>query len=133
MIFDTHITDDTDALRDTVKRMCDVELAPRAAQIDHNNAFPMDMWKKLGDLGLLGISVAEEYGGTGMGYLAHTVAMEEVSRASASVGLAYGAHSNLCVNNLYFNGTGAQKKKYLPNLVSGVFVVTLAMSATRSS
>ncbi len=91
MIFDTHISDDTDALRDSVKRMCDDELAPRAAQIDHDNAFPMDMWKKLGDLGLLGISIPEEFGGTGLGYLAHTVAMEEVSRASASVGLAYGA------------------------------------------
>src|SRR5260221_11336546 len=128
MIFDTHITDDTDALRDTVKRMCDVELAPRAAQIDHNNAFPMDMWKKLGDLGLLGISVAEEYGGTGMGYLAHTVAMEEVSRASASVGLAYGAHSNLCVNNLFLNGSEAPRRKYLPGLWSGEGVGALAMS-----
>ena len=116
MLFDTHITDDTDALRDSVKRMCDAELAPRAAAIDHDNHFPMDMWKKLGDLGLLGISVAEEYGGTGMGYLAHTVAMEEVSRASGSVGLAYGAHSNLCVNNLYLNGNEAQKAKYLPKL-----------------
>ena len=128
MIFDTHITDDTDALRDSVKRMCDVELAPRAAAIDHDNHFPMDMWKKFGDLGLLGISVAEEYGGTGMGYLAHTVAMEEVSRASGSVGLAYGAHSNLCVNNLYLNGSEEQKKKYLPKLCSGEFVGALAMS-----
>ena len=128
MIFDTHISDDTDALRDSVKRMCDDELAPRAAQIDHDNAFPMDMWKKLGDLGLLGISVSEEYGGTGLGYLAHTVAMEEVSRASASVGLAYGAHSNLCVNNMYLNGSEAQRKKYLPKLCSGEHVGALAMS-----
>ena len=128
MIFDTHITDDTDALRDTVKRMCDVELAPRAAAIDQQNVFPMDMWKKLGDLGLLGISIPEEYGGTGLGYLAHTVAMEEVSRASASVGLAYGAHSNLCVNNLFLNGSEAQRKKYLPKLSSGEFVGALAMS-----
>ena len=128
MIFDTHISDDTDALRDSVKRMCDDELAPRAAQIDHDNAFPMDMWKKLGDLGLLGISVPEEYGGTGLGYLAHTVAMEEVSRASASVGLAYGAHSNLCVNNMYLNGSEAQRKKYLPKLCSGEHVGALAMS-----
>jgi isovaleryl-CoA dehydrogenase len=128
MLFDTHVTDDTDALRDTVKRMCDVELAPRAAQIDHDNHFPMDMWKKLGDLGLLGVSVPEEFGGTGMGYLAHTVAMEEVSRASASVGLAYGAHSNLCVNNLYLNGNDAQRKKYLPKLCSGEHVGALAMS-----
>jgi isovaleryl-CoA dehydrogenase len=128
MIFDTHISDDTDALRDAVKRMCDTELAPRAAQIDRDNAFPMDMWKKLGDLGLLGISIPEEFGGTGLGYVAHTVAMEEVSRASASVGLAYGAHSNLCVNNLYLNGTEAQRNKYLPKLCSGEFVGALAMS-----
>ncbi len=128
MIFDTHISDDTDALRDSVKRMCDDELAPRAAAIDEKNEFPMDMWKKLGDLGLLGISIPEEYGGTGLGYLAHTVAMEEVSRASASVGLAYGAHSNLCVNNLYLNGSEAQRKKYLPKLCSGEHVGALAMS-----
>src|SRR5580765_5806965 len=128
MIFDTHISDDTDALRDSVKRLCDTELAPRAAQIDHDNAFPMDMWKKLGDLGLLGISVPEEYGGTGLGYLAHTVAMEEVSRASASVGLAYGAHSNLCVNNMRRNGSEAQKGRYLPKLISGEHVGSLAMS-----
>jgi isovaleryl-CoA dehydrogenase len=128
MIFDTHITDDTDALRDSVKRLCDAELAPRAAQIDHDNAFPMDMWKKFGDLGLLGISIPEEFGGTGLGYLAHAVAMEEISRASGSVGLAYGAHSNLCVNNLYLNGTEAQRQKYLPKLCSGEHVGALAMS-----
>ena len=128
MIFDTNISDDTDALRDSVKRMCDDELAPRAAEIDRDNEFPKDMWKKLGDLGLLGISVPEEYGGTGLGYLAHTVAMEEVSRASASVGLSYGAHSNLCVNNLYLNGSEAQRNKYLPKLCSGEHVGALAMS-----
>ncbi|MEQ1516341.1 MAG: isovaleryl-CoA dehydrogenase [Usitatibacteraceae bacterium] len=128
MIFDTKLDDDTDALRETVARMCGDELAPRAAEIDRSNEFPMDMWKKLGDLGLLGISIPEEYGGTGMGYLAHTVAMEEVSRASASVGLSYGAHSNLCVNNLYLNGSEAQRKKYLPKLSSGEFVGALAMS-----
>ena len=128
MIFDTHISDDTDALRDSVARMCADELAPRAAEIDRSNEFPADMWKKFGDLGLLGISIPEEYGGTGMGYLAHTVAMEEVSRASASVGLSYGAHSNLCVNNLYLNGSEAQRKKYLPKLSSGEFVGALAMS-----
>ncbi|MCA3041934.1 MAG: isovaleryl-CoA dehydrogenase [Rhodocyclaceae bacterium] len=128
MIFDTHISDDTDALRDTVKRLCDDELAPRAAQIDHDNAFPMDMWKKFGDMGLLGVSIPEEFGGTGMGYVAHTVAMEEISRASGSVGLAYGAHSNLCVNNLYLNGTAAQRAKYLPKLCSGEHVGALAMS-----
>jgi isovaleryl-CoA dehydrogenase len=128
MIFDTHLNDDTDALRDTVKRLCDDTLAPRAAQIDHDNAFPMEMWKQFGDLGLLGVSIPEEFGGTGMGYLAHTVAMEEISRASASVGLAYGAHSNLCVNNLYLNGNDAQRNKYLPKLCSGEHVGALAMS-----
>ena len=128
MIFDTHLGDDTDALRDSVRRLSDDELAPRAAEIDRQNEFPMDMWKKLGDLGVLGISVPEEYGGTGLGYLAHTVAMEEISRGSASVGLAYGAHSNLCVNNLYLNGSEAQRVKYLPKLCSGEHVGALAMS-----
>lgn len=128
MIFDTHLNDDTDALRDSVKRLCDDELAPRAAQIDHDNTFPMDMWKKFGDLGLLGISIPEEFGGSGMGYLAHTVAMEEVSRASGAVGLAYGAHSNLCVNNLYLNGNERQRARYLPKLCSGEHVGALAMS-----
>ncbi len=128
MIFDTKLNDDIDALRDSVKRFCDVELAPRAAQIDIDNQFPMDMWKKFGDLGLLGISIPEEFGGSGMGYLAHTVAMEEISRASGAVGLAYGAHSNLCVNNLYLNGNDAQRKKYLPRLCSGEHVGALAMS-----
>ena len=128
MIFDTHISDDTDALRDTVKRLCDDELAPRAAQIDHDNTFPMDMWKKFGEMGLLGASIPEDFGGAGMGYVAHTVAMEEISRASGSVGLAYGAHSNLCLNNLYLNGTDAQRSKYLPKLCSGEHVGALAMS-----
>ncbi|HUL96934.1 MAG TPA: isovaleryl-CoA dehydrogenase [Usitatibacter sp.] len=128
MLFDTRLTEEFDALRDTVKRMCDAELAPRAAEIDAKNGFPMDMWRKLGDLGLLGMTVTDEYGGTGLGYLAHVVAMEEVSRASAAVGLAYGAHSNLCVNNLYLNGSEAQRRKYLPKLCSGEFVGALAMS-----
>jgi isovaleryl-CoA dehydrogenase len=128
MLFDTHLTEDTDALRDTVKRMCDAELAPRASEIDQKNEFPADMWKKLGELGLLGMTVPDEYGGTGLGYTAHVVAMEEVSRASASVGLAYGAHSNLCVNNLYLNGNEAQRRKFLPKLCSGAFVGALAMS-----
>ena len=128
MIFDTKLNDDIDALRDSVKRFCDDELAPRAAQIDIDNHFPMDMWKKFGDLGLLGISIPEEFGGSGMGYLAHTVAMEEISRASGAVGLAYGAHSNLCVNNLYLNGNGLQRKRYLPKLCSGEHVGALAMS-----
>ena len=128
MMIDTRLTDELDALRDSVRRMCDDELAPRAAKIDRDNEFPADMWRKFGALGLLGVTVAEEYGGTGMGYLAHTVAMEEISRASASVGLSYGAHSNLCVNNLYLNGSDAQREKYLPRLCSGEFVGALAMS-----
>jgi isovaleryl-CoA dehydrogenase len=128
MMIDTRLTDELDALRDSVRRMCDDELAPRAAKIDTENEFPADMWRKFGALGLLGVTVAEEYGGTGMGYLAHTVAMEEISRASASVGLSYGAHSNLCVNNLYLNGSEAQREKYLPRLCSGEFVGALAMS-----
>src|SRR5258706_7301258 len=128
MLFDTHLTEEFDALRDTVKRMCDADLAPRAAAIDAKNEFPADMWKKLGELGLLGMTIPEAYGGTALGYLAHVVAMEEVSRASASVGLSYGAHSNLCVNNLYLNGSEAQRKKYLPKLSSGEFVGALAMS-----
>ena len=128
MMIDTQLTDELDALRDTVRRLCNDELAPRAADIDRNNEFPADMWRKFGGLGLLGVTVAEEYGGTGMGYLAHLVAMEEISRASASVGLSYGAHSNLCVNNLYLNGSEAQRKKYLPKLCSGEYVGALAMS-----
>ena len=128
LLFDTHLTEEFDALRDTVKRMCDAELAPRAAKIDEENQFPADMWRKLGELGLLGMTVPDSYGGTGLGYLAHVVAMEEVSRASAAVGLAYGAHSNLCVNNLYLNGSEAQRRKYLPKLCSGEFVGALAMS-----
>jgi len=130
MMIDTRLSDDLDALRDTVRRMCDTELAPRAADIDRSNEFPADMWRKFGDLGLLGVTVAEEFGGAGMGYLAHVVAMEEISRASASVGLSYGAHSNLCVNNLYLNGSEVQRTKYLPKLCSGEYVGALAMSET---
>jgi isovaleryl-CoA dehydrogenase len=128
MIFETHINDDTDALRDTVARMAADNIAPRAAEIDHKNEFPNEMWRMFGDLGLLGITVPEEYGGTGLNYLSHTIAMEEISRASASVGLSYGAHSNLLVNNLYLNGNETQRKKYLPKLCSGEHVGALAMS-----
>ncbi len=120
--------EEIDMLRDTVYHMCQKELAPRAQEIDSSNEFPMDMWRKFGDLGLLGITVEEEYGGSGMGYLAHAVAMEEISRASASVGLSYGAHSNLCVNQIRKNGNEAQKQKYLPKLCTGEHIGALAMS-----
>ncbi len=120
--------EEIDMLRDTVAAFAADEIAPRAAEIDASNAFPADLWEKLGDLGVLGITVEEEYGGSGMGYLAHVVAMEEISRASASVGLSYGAHSNLCVNQIRLNGNDEQRRKYLPGLVSGQQVGALAMS-----
>ncbi len=119
-----------DILRETVCNFAAREIAPRAADIDRSNEFPRDLWPKLGRLGLLGITVEEEHGGTAMGYLAHVVAMEEISRASAAVGLSYGAHSNLCVNQLRRNGNAAQKRRYLPQLVSGEHVGALAMSET---
>ena len=122
--------EDIDALRDAVYQFAQAEIAPRAAEIDHSNQFPMDLWPKFGELGVLGITVAEEYGGADLGYLAHMVALEEISRASASVGLSYGAHSNLCVNQIKRNGNAAQKQKYLPKLVSGEHVGALAMSET---
>src|ERR671911_66960 len=117
-----------DMLRDSVRDFASKEIAPRAAEIDRNNEFPPDLWRKLGALGVLGMTVEEEYGGTAMGYLAHIIAMEEISRASASIGLSYGAHSNLCVNQIRRNGSDAQRKKYLPKLISGEHVGALAMS-----
>ena len=126
--FDFGLGEDIDLLRETVRSFAATEITPRAAEIDRQNQFPMDLWRKFGDLGLLGITVAPEFGGTGMGYLAHVIAMEEISRASGSVALSYGAHSNLCVNQIHRWGTQAQKEKYLPRLLSGEHVGALAMS-----
>lgn len=123
-----NLGEDIDMLRDSVRRFCQQEISDRAQQIDAENAFPMDLWRKFGDMGLLGMTVAERYGGTDLGYLAHTVAMEEISRSSASVGLSYGAHSNLCVNQIHKNGSEAQREKYLPRLCSGEHIGALAMS-----
>ena len=128
MIFDTQLNEEVDLLRETVREFAAKEIAPIAAEIDRSNEFPTHLWRKLGNLGLLGITIPEEYGGSGMSYLAHMVAVEEISRASASVGLSYGAHSNLCVNQIFRNGTEAQRRKYLPKLCSGEFVGALAMS-----
>jgi isovaleryl-CoA dehydrogenase len=125
---DFGLGNDIEALRDAVRDFAQAEIAPRAAEIDRSDRFPADLWRKMGSLGVLGVTVAEEYGGADMGYLAHMIAMEELSRASASVGLSYGAHSNLCVNQIHRNGTEAQKRKYLPKLVSGEHVGALAMS-----
>jgi isovaleryl-CoA dehydrogenase len=123
-----HLGETIDMLREAVRQFASAEIAPRAAEIDRNNQFPADLWRKMGALGVLGITVEETYGGAGMGYLAHIIAMEEVSRASGSVGLSYGAHSNLCVNQIRRNGSEAQKRKYLPKLISGDHVGALAMS-----
>ena len=120
--------DSLQMLQDQIQQFAAREIAPRAAEIDQSNNFPADLWRKMGDLGLLGITVSEEYGGAGMGYLAHVIATEEISRASASVGLSYGAHSNLCVNQIFRNGTHAQKTRYLPGLISGEHIGALAMS-----
>ena len=122
--------EDIDALRDVVQQFAAKEIAPRAAEIDSSDEFPMDLWQKMGDIGLHGITVPEEYGGADMGYVAHMVAMEEISRASASVALSYGAHSNLCINQIKRNGSEEQKQKYLPKLISGEFIGALAMSET---
>src|ERR1700723_4701590 len=117
-----------DAVRDQVQRFAEERIAPGANEIDRSNVFPRDLWPQLGELGFLGMTVSPDYGGAGLGYLAHTVVMEEISRASAAVGLSYGAHSNLCVNQLALNGSEAQKRKYLPKLISGEHVGWLAMS-----
>ena len=125
---DHDLGEDLNMLRDLVYKFAQAEIAPRAAEIDKTNQFPADLWQKMGDIGVLGITVDEAYGGSNMGYLAHVIAMEEISRASAAVGLSYGAHSNLCVNQIYKNGTEEQKKAYLPELCSGEHIGALAMS-----
>ncbi|MDG1068712.1 MAG: acyl-CoA dehydrogenase family protein, partial [Sulfitobacter sp.] len=122
--------EDVGVLRETVHRWAQERIRPMAGKIDADNLFPADLWQEMGSLGLLGMTVEEQFGGTGMGYLAHTVAVEEVARASASVSLSYGAHSNLCVNQISLNGTAEQKAKYLPKLCSGEHVGALAMSET---
>jgi isovaleryl-CoA dehydrogenase len=127
---DFELGETIDILRESVATYCAGEIAPRAAEIDRSNEFPRELWPKLGELGLLGITVEEEYGGTAMGYLAHVVAMEEISRGSAAVGLSYGAHSNLCVNQIRRNGNAQQKRAFLPGLISGEHVGALAMSET---
>jgi isovaleryl-CoA dehydrogenase len=119
---------DIDMLREAIRDFSDKEIAPLAAAVDKDDQFPMQLWRKMGDVGVLGLTVSEEYGGANMGYLAHMVAMEEISRASGAIGLSYGAHSNLCVNQIHRNGTEAQKRKYLPQLISGEHVGALAMS-----
>jgi isovaleryl-CoA dehydrogenase len=125
---DFDLGETADAIRETVKTFTDAEIAPIAAEIDRTDVFPRDLWPKLGELGLLGITVEEDYGGSGLGYLEHCIAMEEISRGSASIGLSYGAHSNLCVNQIRRNGGAEQKRRYLPKLVSGAHIGALAMS-----
>ncbi|MBF97144.1 MAG: Acyl-CoA dehydrogenase [Alphaproteobacteria bacterium MarineAlpha9_Bin4] len=130
--FNFNLGDETDALQESIRVFCDKEISPLAESIDKNNDFPSHLWKKLGDMGLLGITVEENFGGSGLGYLEHIIAMQEISRASASVGLSYGAHSNLCVNQIRLNGTKKQKEKFLPKLISGDHVGALAMSEASS-
>ena len=128
--FNFNLGEETDALQESIKAFCDKEIAPLAEDIDKSNDFPSELWRKLGNMGLLGITVEENFGGSGLGYLEHIIAMQEISRASASVGLSYGAHSNLCVNQLRLNGSLKQKEKFLPKLISGEHVGALAMSET---
>src|SRR5208282_4351744 len=131
-MLDFELGSEIDMLRDSVRGFAEAEIAPIAAAIDKSDEFPRQLWPRLGKLGLLGITVEEEWGGAGMGYLAHVVAMEEVSRGSAAIGLSYGAHSNLCVNQIRRTGTPAQKRRYLPKLISGEHVGALAMSETEA-
>ena len=128
MPFNISINEDVDSLRDAVRKFADGVIAPLAESVDESNEFPNQLWRQFGDMGLLGITVPEQYGGTGLSYLSHLVVMEEISRASASIGLSYGACSNLCLNNLYLNGTEAQRQQYLPKLCSGEYIGALAMS-----
>lgn len=128
MQWDTHISEEVDLLREQVRKFTLAEIVPIADEVDRNNEFPQALWKKLGSLGLLGITIPEEYGGSGMNYLAHVVAMEEISRGSGAIGLSYGANSNLCINNIYLNGNEEQRRRFLPKLCSGEFVGALAMS-----
>ena len=130
--FNFNLGEETDALQESIRVFCDKEISPLAVDIDKNNDFPSHLWKKLGDMGLLGITVEEDYGGSGLGYLEHIIAMQEISRASASVGLSYGAHSNLCVNQIRLNGSKKQKEKFLPKLISGDHIGALAMSEANS-
>src|SRR5918999_3545851 len=130
--FNFGLGETADAIRQSVREFAQDKIAPRAEEIDRTNTFPRDLWPQLGELGLHGITVEEEYGGAGLGYLEHCIALEEMSRASASVGLSYGAHSNLCVNQIRRNGSNAQRKRYLPKLISGEHVGALAMSEPSS-